>query len=140
MNRELLDKPISDLEFSVRVHQAFLKYEPDMKTIGDLIQKSQGELLRTPNFGRKSIKEVVEVLRGMGLTLGTSPESIPPSMDKVRQDFVYNIIEHASSAASKSLEVITEKKEWYYNDIETYFKSHEKIMQAYKEALQRLHD
>tara|TARA_R100001510_G_C7476530_1_gene90443 strand:- start:107 stop:529 length:423 start_codon:yes stop_codon:yes gene_type:complete len=140
MNRELLNTPISDLEFSVRVHQAFLKYEPDMKTIGDLIQKSQGELLRTPNFGRKSIKEVVEVLRGMGLTLGTSPESIPPSMDKVRQDFVYNIIEHASSAASKSLEVITEKKEWYYNDIETYFKSHEKIMQAYKEALQRLHD
>ena len=140
MNRELLNTPISDLEFSVRVHQAFLKYEPDMKTIGDLIQKSQGELLRTPNFGRKSIKEVVKVLRGMGLTLGTSPESIPPSMDKVRQDFVYNIIEHASSAASKSLEVITEKKEWYYNDIETYFKSHEKIMQAYKEALQRLHD
>ena len=140
MNRELLEKPISDLEFSVRVHSAFLKYEPNMKTIGDLIQKTPGELLRTPNFGRKSINEVKEVLAAMGLNLGTSPESIPPSMDKVRQDFVYNIIEHASSAASKSLEVITEKKEWYYNDIETYFKSHEKIMQAYKEALQRLHD
>ena len=140
MNRELLEKPISDLELSVRVHSAFLRYEPDMKTIGDLIQKTPGELLRTPNFGRKSIKEVTEVLAAMGLNLGTSPESIPPTMDKVRQDFVYNIIEHASSAASKSLEVITEKKEWYYNDIETYFKSHEKIMQAYKEALQRLHD
>ena len=140
MNRELLEKPISDLELSVRVHSAFLRYEPDMKTIGDLIQKTPGELLRTPNFGRKSINEVKEVLAAMGLNLGTSPESIPPSMDKVRQDFVYNIIEHASSAASKSLEVITEKKEWYYNDIETYFKSHEKIMQAYKEALQRLHD
>ncbi len=140
MNRELLEKPISDLEFSVRVHSAFLKYEPNMKTIGDLIQKTPGELLRTPNFGRKSINEVKEVLAAMGLNLGTSPESIPPSMDKVRQDFVYNIIEHASSAAGKSLEVIRDKKEWTYNDIETYFRSHEKIMQAYKEALQRLHD
>ena len=131
MNRELLDKPISDLEFSVRVHSAFLKYEPNMKTIGDLIQKTPGELLRTPNFGRKSINEVKEVLAVIGLKLGTSPESIPPSMDKVRQDFVYNIIQHASSAAGKSLEVIIDKKE---------FESHRKIMDAYKEALQRLHD
>jgi len=111
-----------------------------MKTIGDLIQKTPGELLRTPNFGRKSMNEVKEVLASMGLNLGTSAESIPPTMDKVRQDFVYNIIEHASSAASKSLEVIVDKKEWAYHDIEKYFESHRKIMDAYKEALQRLHD
>ncbi len=140
MNRELLDKPISDLEFSVRVHSAFLKYEPNMKTIGDLIQKTPGELLRTPNFGRKSINEVKEVLAVIGLKLGTSPESIPPSMDKVRQDFVYNIIQHASSAAGKSLEVIIDKKEWAYKNKKKYFESHRKIMDAYKEALQRLHD
>ena len=140
MNRELLERPISDLELSVRVHSAFLRYEPQMKTIGDLIQKTPGELLRTPNFGRKSIKEVTEVLAAMGLNLGTSSESIPPTMDKVRQDFVYNIIEHASSAAGKSLEVIVDKKEWAYHDIEKYFESHRKIMDAYKEALQRLHD
>ena len=59
----------------------------------------------------------------MGLNLGTSAESIPPTMDKVRQDFVYNIIEHASSAAGKSLEVIVDKKEWAYHDIEKYFDS-----------------
>ena len=140
MNRELLERPISDLELSVRVHSAFLRYEPQMKTIGDLIQKTPGELLRTPNFGRKSMNEVKEVLASMGLNLGTSAESIPPTMDKVRQDFVYNIIEHASSAAGKSLEVIVDKKEWAYHDIEKYFESHRKIMDAYKEALQRLHD
>ena len=38
--------------------------------IGDLVQKSEGEMLRTPNFGRKSLNEIKEVLNGMSLYLG----------------------------------------------------------------------
>jgi len=46
--------------------------------IGDLIQKSEAEMLRTPNFGRKSLNEIKEVLSGMGLHLGMAVENWPP--------------------------------------------------------------
>jgi hypothetical protein len=46
--------------------------------IGDLIQKSEGEMLRTPNFGRKSLNEIKEVLAGMGLHLGMDIPGWPP--------------------------------------------------------------
>ena len=47
--------------------------------IGDLIQKSEGEMLRTPNFGRKSLNEIKEVLAARGLTLGMKLENWPPA-------------------------------------------------------------
>jgi hypothetical protein len=46
--------------------------------IGDLIQKTEAEMLRTPNFGRKSLNEIKEVLSGMGLHLGMEVEDWPP--------------------------------------------------------------
>ena len=46
--------------------------------IGDLIQKTEAEMLRTPNFGRKSLNEIKEVLSGMGLHLGMDVEDWPP--------------------------------------------------------------
>ena len=46
--------------------------------IGDLIQKTEAEMLRTPNFGRKSLNEIKEVLATMGLTLGMDITSWPP--------------------------------------------------------------
>ena len=45
---------------------------------GDLIQKTEAEMLRTPNFGRKSLNEIKEVLSGMGLHLGMEVEDWPP--------------------------------------------------------------
>ena len=47
--------------------------------IGDLVQKSEQEMLRTPNFGRKSLNEIKEVLASRGLTLGMKLESWPPA-------------------------------------------------------------
>jgi len=46
--------------------------------IGDLVQKSEGEMLRTPNFGRKSLNEIKEVLTEKNLELGTEIENWPP--------------------------------------------------------------
>ena len=46
--------------------------------IGDLVQKSEGEMLRTPNFGRKSLNEIKEVLNGMSLYLGMEIPNWPP--------------------------------------------------------------
>ena len=46
--------------------------------IGDLVQKSEGEMLRTPNFGRKSLNEIKEVLQQMELNLGMSVPDWPP--------------------------------------------------------------
>ena len=137
---DLINRSINELELSIRVHDAFRKYEPDMRTIGDLVKKSEGELLRLPNFGRKSLNEVREMLAGMNLNLGMEEHQIPKTMDKIQQDFVYNIIEHASDAASKSLDIILQKKEWAYNDIEKHFNAHQTIMETYKLSLQKLHD
>ena len=46
--------------------------------IGDLVQKSEQEMLRTPNFGRKSLNEIKEVLASMGLSLGMTVAGWPP--------------------------------------------------------------
>jgi len=46
--------------------------------IGDLVQRSEPEMLRTPNFGRKSLNEIREVLKVMGLELGMNVENWPP--------------------------------------------------------------
>jgi len=142
---DLNNKNLDEIEFSIRVHDAFKKYMPEVKTVGDLCNKSEGELLRMPNFGRKSLKEVKEIVRGMGLNFGRlNPNeksfTEKTSMDKISQDFTYNIIDHASDAASKSLDVILQKEEWSYNDIEKYFAAHQRIMMTYKQSLQRLHD
>ena len=46
--------------------------------IGDLVQKTESEMLRTPNFGRKSLNEIIEVLTQMGLHLGMEVQGWPP--------------------------------------------------------------
>ena len=68
---ELLEKlrtPISELELSVRAANCLR--EAKIHTIGELVQKSQGELLKYRNFGKKSLAEIEELLKGMGLGLG----------------------------------------------------------------------
>ena len=58
--------------------ELFLKLKLPSTEIGDLIQKTEAEMLRTPNFGRKSLNEIKEVLSGMGLHLGMDVEDWPP--------------------------------------------------------------
>jgi len=74
-NRNLLRK-VEELELSVRSANC-LKNE-NILYIGDLVQKSENEMLKTPNFGRKSLNEIKEVLEGMGLTLGMLISNWPP--------------------------------------------------------------
>ncbi len=74
-NQNLLRK-VDELELSVRSMNC-LKND-NIIYIGDLVQKSEGEMLRTPNFGRKSLNEIKEVLSGMSLYLGMEIPNWPP--------------------------------------------------------------
>ncbi len=69
-------KKVDELELSVR--SANCLKNDNIVYIGDLIQKSEAEMLRTPNFGRKSLNEIKEVLAGLGLHLGMTVENWPP--------------------------------------------------------------
>ncbi|MDE1953869.1 MAG: DNA-directed RNA polymerase subunit alpha [Betaproteobacteria bacterium] len=73
----ILLRPVDDLELTVRSANC-LKAE-NIYYIGDLIQRSETELLKTPNLGRKSLNEIKEVLAARGLTLGMKLESWPPA-------------------------------------------------------------
>lgn len=72
----ILLRPVDDLELTVRSANC-LKAE-SINYIGDLIQRTENELLKTPNLGRKSLNEIKEVLSARGLTLGMKLESWPP--------------------------------------------------------------
>ncbi len=74
-NAALLKK-VDELELSVR--SANCLKNDNIVYIGDLIQKSEAEMLRTPNFGRKSLNEIKEVLASMGLHLGMEVPNWPP--------------------------------------------------------------
>lgn len=65
---ELIRKPISELELSVR--SANCLEAANIKTIGDLIQKTEPQMLKYKNFGKKSLAEIMSILVGMGLQLG----------------------------------------------------------------------
>ena len=69
---ELSRKPISELELSVR--SANCLEAANIKTIGDLIQKSEAEMLKYKNFGKKSLAEIQAILTAMGLVLGMKAE------------------------------------------------------------------
>ncbi len=65
---ENLDKSVEELELSVRSYNCLKN--ANIRTIRELVQKSEGEMLKTKNFGRKSLNEIKEILTGMGLNLG----------------------------------------------------------------------
>ena len=77
----LLLRPVDDIDLTVRSANC-LKAE-NIYYIGDLIQRTENELLKTPNLGRKSLNEIKEVLAARGLTLGMKLENWPPAgLDK----------------------------------------------------------
>ena len=75
LNVNLL-RPVDDLELSVR--SANCLQNAKIKYIGDLVQKTEAEMLKTKNFGRKSLNEIKEILAEMGLSLGMKLDAWPP--------------------------------------------------------------
>ena len=73
---ENLYRSVSELELSVRSINCLQNAK--IETIGDLVQKSEPEMLKTKNFGRKSLNEIKVILTDMGLSLGTSLENFDP--------------------------------------------------------------
>jgi DNA-directed RNA polymerase subunit alpha len=90
--REKLERSVEELELSVRSSNCLR--QADIKTIGDLVQKSEPEMLKYRNFGRKSLKEIQDVLVDMGLGLGMDvsayysgrvPRPIPPAAEPIAE-------------------------------------------------------
>ncbi|MGC4099264.1 MAG: DNA-directed RNA polymerase subunit alpha [Nitrospira sp.] len=69
-----LSRSVNELELSVRAANCLKN--ANIKTIADLVQKSEGEMLRTKNFGKKSLNEIKEILTEMGLSLGTKVDAV----------------------------------------------------------------
>jgi DNA-directed RNA polymerase subunit alpha len=77
---EQLNRSVEELELSVRSYNCLKN--ANIQTIGELVQKTEAEMLRTKNFGRKSLNEIKEILGGMGLSLGMRMDAhgrlVPP--------------------------------------------------------------
>ena len=74
---ENLFRPVSELELSVRSANCLKNAE--ITLIGELVQKTEAEMLKTKNFGRKSLNEIKTILSEMGLSLGMKLENFPPA-------------------------------------------------------------
>src|SRR6202012_2714273 len=87
IKNENLNRSVEELELSVRSYNCLKN--ANIQSIGELVQKTEAEMLKTKNFGRKSLNEIKEILAQMGLSLGMKideqgngvpgPTSIPPA-------------------------------------------------------------
>jgi DNA-directed RNA polymerase subunit alpha len=87
--RELLSRSVDELELSVRSSNCLTA--ANIRTIGDLVQKSEPEMLRYRNFGRKSLKEIADILKGMNLHFGMDisqhfPEGLPKPPEEEKKE------------------------------------------------------
>ena len=77
---EKLNKSVDEMELSVRSYNCLKN--ANIRTIGELVQKTEAEMLKTKNFGRKSLNEIKEILAGMGLSLGMKLDNYPQPQDQ----------------------------------------------------------
>jgi DNA-directed RNA polymerase subunit alpha len=82
--RKLLEKSVDELELSVRSSNCLRAAE--IKNLGDLVQKSEVEMLKFRNFGRKSLKEIQDILSEMGLHFGMDVSPYIEGKSPVRMD------------------------------------------------------
>ncbi|MDD4858118.1 MAG: DNA-directed RNA polymerase subunit alpha [Candidatus Krumholzibacteria bacterium] len=72
--KELLGRSVEELELSVRSSNCLKA--ANLRTLGELVRKTEGDMLKYRNFGRKSLKEIVDIMDGMGLSLGMDIDAI----------------------------------------------------------------
>ena len=77
---EKLNKSVDEMELSVRSYNCLKN--ANIRTIGELVQKTEAEMLKTKNFGRKSLNEIKEILAGMGLSLGMKLDNYPQPQER----------------------------------------------------------
>jgi DNA-directed RNA polymerase subunit alpha len=77
---EKLQKSVDEMELSVRSYNCLKN--ANIRTIGELVQKTEAEMLKTKNFGRKSLNEIKEILASMGLSLGMKLDSYPQAQNQ----------------------------------------------------------
>jgi len=149
-----LDQSIDALELSIRSMNA-LKYS-EIYTIKDLVKSSKKCLLRTPNFGRKSLREVEECLSLIDLKLNMSDEDLlkykpQPSSDieesntetngngrTIKYDLNYDILKVAKEAFIKSHRRIIYKTDWTPEEVKDFFDDHQSVLNTYRQSLNEL--
>ena len=149
-----LDQSIDALELSIRSMNA-LKYS-EIYTIKDLVKSSKKCLLRTPNFGRKSLREVEECLSLIDLKLNMSDEDLLkyktlPSSDTeenntetngngrtIKYDLNYDILKVAKEAFIKSHRRIIYKTDWTPEEVKDFFNDHQSVLSTYRQSLNEL--
>ena len=136
-----LNRKVDELDLSIRVMSGLKTSGID--TIGDLVKLTEGEFLRTPNFGIKSLNEVREVLSGMSLKMGevngeakTNGKAEKPI--KFFKEFNYEVIDKIKKVALASLNHMIERKMWDKKDVGIIFSEHRKIIDAYEKAISDL--
>jgi DNA-directed RNA polymerase subunit alpha len=77
---EKLGKSVDEMELSVRSYNCLKN--ANIRTIGELVQKTEAEMLKTKNFGRKSLNEIREILTSMGLSLGMKLDNYPQAQNQ----------------------------------------------------------
>ena len=149
-----LDQSIDALELSIRSMNA-LKYS-EIYTIKDLVKSSKKCLLRTPNFGRKSLREVEECLSLIDLKLNMSDEDLLkyktlPSSDTeenntetngngrtIKYDLNYDILKVAKEAFIKSHRRIIYKTDWTSEEVKDFFNDHQSVLNTYRQSINEL--
>ena len=150
-----LNQSIDILELSIRSMNALKKYT-EINTIKDLVKSSEGYLLRTPNFGKMSLKEVKESLSLIDLKLGMSDEDLlkyePPLSSNteenntktngngksVKYNLNYDILKVAKEAFIKSHRRIIYKTDWTSEEVKDFFNDHQSVLNTYRQSLYEL--
>ena len=130
MNNLHLKRPVSDLELPVRPLSTLMNM--GVKTIGDLVQKTQSELYRIPGFGTVSLNQVKHCLQEINLELGMSPEKVGAKTElfhSLSKSIANKCEDSLRASMAKMLEAQT------YVDKYDAIQEHRKILNAYEVAI-----